>query len=293
MTIEEIRAAIHVRGWTYRPKSRRGKEYVYAVKRNGTRTEERYIGARDRPDILTQIAMLPNTTQQELFPSNDVGQHTAEMEVLPNTHTAPTPREGTEGGGYVREDALALLFKIGQMIFFSEDKVTSDEIAQMVGEENWRSFWHKQSDWWIQSALRKWQLLSTAILAQQTQHIQLLPNTSLWVDSCPTGQEIERLAYYSRDNLEYREAHDQVRRALLRKWADERNAYREFWYTSYGKHGGYTKHGVPTGFVGWMDFLEKATQHEIYCCFVQAYAHLPLEHYLEDAARSGVIELLE
>jgi site-specific DNA-methyltransferase (adenine-specific)/modification methylase len=47
-TIDQVRAAIMARGWTPRIRTRREREYVYAVRRQGTRIEEKYLGALEK-----------------------------------------------------------------------------------------------------------------------------------------------------------------------------------------------------------------------------------------------------
>lgn len=56
-----VNSAIQARGWTPRIRSRRVREYVYAVKRNGQQLEEKYLGALDNPlSVVTLAATLPN-----------------------------------------------------------------------------------------------------------------------------------------------------------------------------------------------------------------------------------------
>ncbi len=45
--INQVKAVIAAQGWTPRIRTRRLREYIYAVKRNGARIEERYLGALD------------------------------------------------------------------------------------------------------------------------------------------------------------------------------------------------------------------------------------------------------
>lgn len=97
------------------------------------------------------------------------------------------------------------------------------------------------------------------------------------------------LTTYSRDNLKHQGPHDQARRSWLSQWAEQRG-HTAFWFMMYHKYDGYTKHGIQAG--GWTGFLERAVQYDIYCCFVAAFTpDVPLEHYLEDAAKRGEIKL--
>jgi len=45
--IAQVKAAIAAQGWTPRIRARRMRKYIYAVRRNGARIEERYLGALD------------------------------------------------------------------------------------------------------------------------------------------------------------------------------------------------------------------------------------------------------
>jgi hypothetical protein len=53
--------AIQARGWTPRIRSRRAREYVYAVKRSGQKLEEQYLGPLDcSADAIARAGALPN-----------------------------------------------------------------------------------------------------------------------------------------------------------------------------------------------------------------------------------------
>lgn len=183
---------------------------------------------------------------------------------------------------YQREEALVLLLEIGEMIWFSENKIQPDEIARMMDVENWKRYWSKEDDDWIQVALRKWKPKYDAILAQQRQGIELVSNIALGIGGQLRAQEIESLTCYDKETLVHRGAHDQVRRALLLKWAQE-NGCRGREYTYLNSENSYISQTIPQGLAAWADFTQKATPLEVYCCFVCVYAPLPLEHSLKDA----------
>jgi hypothetical protein len=69
------------------------------------------------------------------------------------------------------------------------------------------------------------------------------------------------------------------------------HGYRDFWFTLHGQYSGYYQAGVPKTEEGWTNFLEKAVQYDVYCCFVAAYAPGQLERLLNDAAARGEIKL--
>jgi hypothetical protein len=64
MTEAEIRAALQKRGWTYHPRKRRERTFVYASHRNGKEVDERYLAALDAPNIEECLEKLPNVAQQ-------------------------------------------------------------------------------------------------------------------------------------------------------------------------------------------------------------------------------------
>jgi hypothetical protein len=65
MTEAEIRAALQKRGWTYHPRKRRERVFVYASHRNGKQVEDRYLAALDAPNLEERIQQLPNVAQQQ------------------------------------------------------------------------------------------------------------------------------------------------------------------------------------------------------------------------------------
>lgn len=68
-TITQVKTALQTRGWTLHLKQRRQREYAYAARRIGTRTEDRYLAPLDDvAAILTRVAALPNGHD------SDVGQ---------------------------------------------------------------------------------------------------------------------------------------------------------------------------------------------------------------------------
>ncbi len=102
------------------------------------------------------------------------------------------------------------------------------------------------------------------------------------------------LTYYSRATLKRQGPHDQGRRDFLRAYSKERN-YQAFSYIvhrrTYWGECAYDGHRTPEGEEEWTRFLSQATQYDIYCVFIAAYAPGQLAHYLEDAARRGEIKL--
>jgi hypothetical protein len=99
------------------------------------------------------------------------------------------------------------------------------------------------------------------------------------------------LATYSRDNLKHQGPHDQARRSWLREWAEKRG-YEGFHFTLHGKYSGYYQTGIAKGKEDWTNFLEKAVQYDVYCCYIAALKQHPLQDYLEDAERRGEIRFL-
>jgi hypothetical protein len=100
MTVEEIRAAIQAKGWTYRPKTRRQREFVYAVRRNGAKLDEKYLGAMDNPNLLAKIEALPSSgpatvaqQQQEREPGAQIDASSCNSpEVVARPHNGkPSP----------------------------------------------------------------------------------------------------------------------------------------------------------------------------------------------------------
>src|SRR5205085_3249195 len=72
---EQVKTAQHTRGWTLHLKQRRAR--VYAARRIGTRTEDRYLAPLDDlPSILARVAALPNGH------APDVGQPLAKHELV-------------------------------------------------------------------------------------------------------------------------------------------------------------------------------------------------------------------
>src|SRR6266487_6367211 len=98
----------------------------------------------------------------------------------------------------------------------------------------------------------------------------------------------ESWTVYSRVDLH---TSDAGRRAWLRAWAEMRD-YPRSWFTMHGKYSGYYKTGILPGKEGWARFLEHGGYYEVYCLFVAVFTpQIPLEHYLQDAAQRGEIEL--
>ncbi len=100
------------------------------------------------------------------------------------------------------------------------------------------------------------------------------------------------LTHYSKGTLLYQGPHDQVRRAWLHLYGEQKG-YPEFWFTIYGTKSGPYKAGIAKGEEGWTHFLNKAVQFDVYCCFVAAYAPGQIEELLKDAEQRGEIKLTD
>jgi hypothetical protein len=122
ITLDEIRDQIAARGWTCRPKLRRGKPYIYAVRREGARLTEKYLGAVDRPDILDQIATLPNRHGQAEQIDDQAPAPTFPDERQISTQQAESPSTtGQDEEGYQAQLlAKELTILAGRMPNFAE-----------------------------------------------------------------------------------------------------------------------------------------------------------------------------
>ena len=60
-TREHLKRALQTRGWTLHSKKRRAKAYAYTTRRQGSRTEDRYLAPFDAlAALLDAVAALPN-----------------------------------------------------------------------------------------------------------------------------------------------------------------------------------------------------------------------------------------
>lgn len=281
MTVDEIRAAIQARGWTYRPKNRRGKPYIYAVRRNGTKLEERYLGASDRPDIMHQVEALPN------MQARDVAQQEPSQAAQPSTsdeQQAPDPHQ------VERVQLQQELLEIGRLVSYEPfvlGAVNPDNaICIRPGLASWATY---------SAGLDITRLKHVLFYARRYySHLQSVgrAHPAPKIESEETAQPLD-LTTYSHDTMIYQGPHDQARRAWLLEWGTRRTQARpgQFWFTMWGKYSGYYQVGTGKTPEGWKDFLEKVPQFDVYCCFVAAKGEHPLEYYLEDAARRGEIKL--
>ncbi len=65
MTEEEARAIMYSHGWSYKERKPRQKaKYLYARRRQGTKTVERYICPLSRLDRLTEAELVAKLTQE-------------------------------------------------------------------------------------------------------------------------------------------------------------------------------------------------------------------------------------
>jgi hypothetical protein len=62
--VAELRSLLQARGWTLRLRSRRVREFVYAVRHARLRMEEKYVAPLDSPDVVALAAMLPNMREK-------------------------------------------------------------------------------------------------------------------------------------------------------------------------------------------------------------------------------------
>jgi hypothetical protein len=110
-------------------------------------------------------------------------------------------------------------------------------------------------------------------------------------ESLDTPQELD-LTLFSRETLKFHGPHDDARREWLRSWAEE-HGYKKYNFTLHGRYSGYYQSGVAEGVEGWDNFLAKAVQYDIYCCYISACAPQPLSFYLEDAVQRGELPAWE
>src|SRR5438874_10973748 len=81
---EQVKTALHTRGWTLHLKQRRARIYAYAARRTGTSTEDVYLAPfADLPAILARVAALPNGH------APGVGQHLAKHELVQASESDP------------------------------------------------------------------------------------------------------------------------------------------------------------------------------------------------------------
>ncbi len=74
---EQVKTALHARGWTLHLKQRRARIYAYAARRTGTRTEDRYLAPLDDlAALMARMEALPNGH------APNVGQHLAKRELV-------------------------------------------------------------------------------------------------------------------------------------------------------------------------------------------------------------------
>jgi hypothetical protein len=286
MTVEEIRAAIHARGWTYRPKFRRRREYAYAVKRNGAELDEKYLGAIDSPKLPARIAALPNSQEPDQTPAPEIHSEHQALDLDSLTTYDPANLDHRGAHDQARRTWLekwATEHQYKPLRFVSYYKQTYRQPVAAFNREQWRQFLEQagaRDIYYAFIATYAPRSLQYYIEGREQQAAPEIHNDEL------QDQALD-LITYSRASMKYQGPYDQARRASLKRWA-EQHGYKSFWYRC-GKYSRHHQGGVPAGIEGWTSFLEKAVQYDIYCCYIAAYAPQPLDYYLEDAIRRGEI----
>jgi hypothetical protein len=290
--IEIVKAALQPRGYTLHIKARRAREYAYAARRIGTRTEDKYLAAlNDLPAIMACIETLPNGS------TLNVGQQPT---AAPSDHQTETPDND-------RTRLLSELLELGRLMDYDSlvlgARSPDDAIVIRPGMRSWATYGAGLDATRLKAvvfhARRYYNHLRSVGLAKGPEPTapELQPSTPAPAPVIQDRQQdsqapddLDSLGVYTRETLKHQGPHDQARRAWLKRWAQGRG-YATFWFTVHDKYSGYHQTSIPAGPENWANFLERAVQFDVYCCFVAALGRNDLKYYLEDAEKRGQIRL--